>query len=83
MAEVAGVVTRNPVATSGGAGIGILLVWAWQSYAVAKFGQPDMPPEVAGVITLVLADFFRWVTTRVHPTQAVLVPETAEPEASK
>lgn len=58
--------SRSPVATSSGAGIGLVFVWIWQSYFVTRWGQPEMPAEVAGVVVLVLTDVFRWLGTRVQ-----------------
>jgi hypothetical protein len=46
---------RAAPATGGGSiasgiGTGVILTWFWNAYAVTRWGQPEMPGEVAAVI---------------------------------
>jgi hypothetical protein len=49
------ITVRAEPATGGGSiasgiGTGVILTWFWNAYAVTRWGQPEMPGEVAAVI---------------------------------
>lgn len=72
---------RSPAATSSGAGLALILIWLWNGILAPRSGLPEMPAEVAGAITLLVADLFRlWLGTRPAPLPQA-GGEPAEPRA--
>ncbi len=50
---------RNSSSTSAGVGAGLVIIWLWNSLLAHRFGLPEMPAEVGGVLCLLFADLAR------------------------
>lgn len=61
---------RSLAATSAGAGSSGLTIWIWNAIIAPRSGLPEMPAEVAGVLTLWIADLARQWMGQKMPAQA-------------